>query len=390
MFCASCGKEVASGTRFCPSCGAGIPEANLTNAPAPSAAPERSVAAPNEGVPVKKPLSAWNGVLIGVGLLLLFLVLAALLGEAVKPLIGLVILGTSVWASIDSYQIRRRYTAKNTTAQPLGLFLFLLFLWIIFFPIYLVQRSRVLARFGHREGFQPPSGQQPASEEATGGTGQAIGRRSKVSKWVAPALAVLVIVDGALNPNVSATMKKHMAAEASWADVVKSLFDFSSAAAGQAPVWQTTEAQLAAAAAAAGPTPGIPVSVSGTYNMKGSTRNVGDNGQAQDQSRTGSLEIVEQPGGKIAFNLNAALVVDEASGNVHSGELDGEAEVHNGEAAYVHENENESPGKCGITMKFASDKIELKQEQSCGFGTGVDASGTYVKISSDVPKLAKQ
>jgi uncharacterized protein YecT (DUF1311 family) len=204
----------------------------------------------------KKPLSAWHGILIGVGLLLCILVLAAVLGDSARPLIGLAVLGTSVWASIDSYQIRSRYKAKGTTAQPLGLFLFMLLLWIIFFPIYLVQRSRVLARFGRSEDFQPPSNQQPTSEAATGGSGQSAGRRSAASKWVAPALAVLVIVDGAFNPNVSATMKRHMNADASWADVVKSLFDFSSAAAGQAPIWQTTEAQLAAANTTAGtPTP---------------------------------------------------------------------------------------------------------------------------------------
>jgi uncharacterized protein YecT (DUF1311 family) len=256
MFCASCGKEVASGVRFCPACGVGIAEPNLTSAPAPSVAPERSVATQDGSAAPKKPLSAWHGVLIGVGLLLCILVLAAVLGDSARPLIGLAVLGTSVWASIDSYQIRRRYKAKDTTAQPLGLFLFMLLLWIIFFPIYLVQRSRVLARFGRSEDFQPPSSQQPTSEAATGGSGQVAGRRSTASKWVAPALAVLVIVDGAFNPNVSSTMKKHMNADASWADVVKSLFDFSSAAAGQAPIWQTTEAQLAAANTTAGtPTP---------------------------------------------------------------------------------------------------------------------------------------
>jgi hypothetical protein len=39
-------------------------------------------------------------------------------------------------------------------------------------------------------------------------------------------------------------------------------------------------------------------------------------------------------------------------------------------------------------MKFAPDKIELEQTQRCGFGTGVDASGTYAKISSEVPNLS--
>jgi hypothetical protein len=220
MFCASCGKELTSGTRFCGECGTGISETPSTSAPA-----ERGLAATNESVPLKKALSAWQGVLIGLGLLVFFVVLAAALGESAGTLIGLTVLGTSVWASIDSYQIRRRYTAKNTTAHPLGLFLLLILLWIIVLPSYLVNRSRVLAKFGAGQPSDPPT--QKAASLSPAPDGAVF---SKASKWVGPVVAVLIIADGVLNPNASATMKRKLNADASWADVVKSLFTFKSSA----------------------------------------------------------------------------------------------------------------------------------------------------------------
>ncbi len=120
--------------------------------------------------------------------------------------------------------------------------------------------------------------------------------------------------------------------------------------------------------------------------MKGSTVNVADNGQQHEQPRTGLLRVVQQAGGKFNFVLNADLVIDETSGNVHTGELTGEAEVRNGEAVFAYDRGNYD--KCRIMMKFAPDKIELEQTQACGFGTGVDASGTYAKSSSEVPNLS--
>jgi hypothetical protein len=112
----------------------------------------------------------------------------------------------------------------------------------------------------------------------------------------------------------------------------------------------------------------ISAPISGTYRVKGSTVNVADNGQTQEQSRDGELEVIEQAGGKLNFAL--------------------EADLRNGEAVFAY-----NRGKydqCRITMKFTPDKIELEQMEVCGFGTGVDASGTYAKISSEVPNLPKE
>jgi hypothetical protein len=132
----------------------------------------------------------------------------------------------------------------------------------------------------------------------------------------------------------------------------------------------------------------ISAPISGTYRMKGSTVNVADSGQTQEQSREGELELVEQTGGKLNFALEADLVVDESNGDVHTGELTGEVEIRNGEAVFAY-----NRGKydqCRITMKFTPDNVELEQTQECGFGTGVDASGTYAKISSEVPHLPRE
>jgi hypothetical protein len=319
-----------------------------------------SVAATNEALPRRKPLSGWVGALIGVGLLLALIGLGYFGGELGDAVSGLFLLGSVIWACIDSYQIRRKYGTKDTTAHPMALAFMLVGLWIVIFPMYLVTRSRVLAKDGQTS---PP----PVAVEAKS-------HKRPFPVWV----AVLCVLGFVLLGSAALYMRSGSSVKG---------------------IWQTTDAQLAAANAAAGTpatqstgtmAPMNSVSTSGTYSMKGGTRNVADAGQTQGQTRTGSLEIVEQSGGKIAFILNAALVLDEASGSVHTGELAGEVEVRNGEAVYVHDDDQEATGKCKITMKLAADRIELKQEGECDFGTGVDASGTYVKISNEVPKLPTQ
>jgi hypothetical protein len=80
------------------------------------------------------------------------------------------------------------------------------------------------------------------------------------------------------------------------------------------------------------------------------------------------------------------LVADESSGDVDIGELTGEVEISSGEGVFAYN--RGMYDQCRIMMKFAPDKIELEQTQQCGFGTGVDASGTYAKISSEVPNLS--
>ena len=203
MFCPTCGKPLPAASRFCGECGAGIAEPSLTSASASSVAPERSVAVSNESVLKKKPLSAWQGVLIAAGLLVLLVCLGAVLGESAAPLAGLIVLGTTVWACIDSYQIRRLYKAKDTTAHPVGLFLCMTLLWIIIFPGYLVTRSRVLAKLKTVPLPVAPPAQQ-ASQSLSPPNAAEVGSLasySKPHKWLGPLIAVLIVVYGMVNPN---------------------------------------------------------------------------------------------------------------------------------------------------------------------------------------------
>jgi len=244
-----CGKPLVLGTRFCGECGAGIAETASTIVPVPPVEPERSVAATYESVLQKKPLSAWQGVMIAAGLLVLLVGLGAVLGESATPLAGLMVLGTTVWACIDSYRIRRLYKAKDTTAHPVGLFLCMTLLWIVIFPWYLVTRSGVLAKLGTVPlPVAPPA--QEASQSLSPPNADEIGpvvNYSKAYKWVGPLIAVLMVVYGMVNHNVSETFRKHLQADASWADVVKSFFTFRSGELSAATTVEAAAPQEAAA-----------------------------------------------------------------------------------------------------------------------------------------------
>jgi hypothetical protein len=210
-FCMTCGKPLVTGTRFCGTCGAGIAESSSSVAPVPSVAPVSSVAATSESVRVRKPISTWQGFLIAIGLFLPILCLGYFGGESVMPFVGLALLITVVWACIDSYQIRRQYGTKNTTAHPAALLFMLVGLWIVIFPIYLVTRSRVLA--------SDPRTPPPPSET------EIRKRPLRVAVIAACVVGFVVLGSGALYVSSGSSIKG---------------------------VWQTTDAQLAAANAAAG------------------------------------------------------------------------------------------------------------------------------------------
>jgi uncharacterized protein YecT (DUF1311 family) len=242
MYCSECGKTINPGVKFCGECGTLATEAGSGDGkPASSVVPDRSVVANRGGAEEsRKPLSAWQGVLIGVGILFLLVVLAAFMGESVQPLIGLLVLGTTVWACVDSYQIRQRYKAKDATEHPLGMFFALIFLWLICFPMYLVQRSRVLAKHANQSlplTFVDPDYSAPSTTS------------SGASKWIGPVFALLIICDGALNQNVSEAFNKKIHAGGSWADVLTSLIDFRSHNYSQAPLSDVANATAESEAA---------------------------------------------------------------------------------------------------------------------------------------------
>ena len=64
------------------------------------------------------------------------------------------------------------------------------------------------------------------------------------------------------------------------------------------------------------------------------------------------------------------------------GDIEGKSIVDSHGKAEYQENSEDFP-TCHVTMRFKEGTLELKQEGDCGFGYGVDANGTYERITSD-------
>jgi hypothetical protein len=161
-FCMMCGKPLVPGARFCPECGAVVAaETSSSAAPAPSVAPVSSVAPTNESAPPKKSLSAWQGVLIGIGLFLSSLLVGFIGGYTGNTVVStalavLIVLGTSAWGAFDSVQIRIREYKTALASHPVLLFVAMILLWVVIFPWYLVVRSKI--RAGCLERRERPKG----------------------------------------------------------------------------------------------------------------------------------------------------------------------------------------------------------------------------------------
>jgi hypothetical protein len=74
--------------------------------------------------------------------------LAAAIGATVatnrrEPLMVLAI-GTAIWAAIDSARLGL-HKHKGGSNSPVGVFLGVLILWFVFFPLYLITRARLKA-----------------------------------------------------------------------------------------------------------------------------------------------------------------------------------------------------------------------------------------------------
>jgi hypothetical protein len=96
--------------------------------------------------------------------------------------------------------------------------------------------------------------------------------------------------------------------------------------------------------------------VTGTYKMK--------NGEVR----------VQQTTGRIKFYVNATYQtnVGEVSGKLRS----------RGAASYADRDND-----CALAFKFASAKLVVSQDGSCGMGLNVSASGTYNRVSTAPPKF---
>ena len=90
--------------------------------------------------------------------------------------------------------------------------------------------------------------------------------------------------------------------------------------------------------------------------------------------QSGHLEILKLPNGSIKFLLN---VVNES--NFHLGEIEGEVHLNNGVAVYKHTDPQFEWMNCTLTITLKNTRAAVSQYGGCGFGTGVDADGTYMK-----------
>jgi uncharacterized protein len=99
-------------------------------------------------------------------------------------------------------------------------------------------------------------------------------------------------------------------------------------------------------------------SVTGTYKMK-----------------NGEVRVQQTANGRIKFSLNAAY-------QMNVGEVSGEAPLTASVASYADKDND-----CALSFKFASAKLVVSQDGTCGMGLNVSASGTYNRASSAAPKF---
>lgn len=81
-------------------------------------------------------MKTWQAVLVTLGIFFISLFLPPLFMVAV-------VLGTSIWAAIDSKEIHLHSYKSGIAMGPFVLFLACLLLWIVAFPWYLSVRYRI-------------------------------------------------------------------------------------------------------------------------------------------------------------------------------------------------------------------------------------------------------
>jgi hypothetical protein len=81
---------------------------------------------------------------ISLGLIVLLALLIAW-ERKLAPLVIATVLGTSIWATIDSFRIDLPAYKTPIALHPMVLFNLMYLLWVPLFPWYLVVRTRILA-----------------------------------------------------------------------------------------------------------------------------------------------------------------------------------------------------------------------------------------------------
>jgi membrane protein YdbS with pleckstrin-like domain len=85
-------------------------------------------------------MKTWIAILFTIGLLAADIVISALIRF---PLTWFMVLGTALWAAIDSKKIQLKRYKSGISYGPVVLFIAIAFLWIIGFPWYLAMRYKI-------------------------------------------------------------------------------------------------------------------------------------------------------------------------------------------------------------------------------------------------------
>ena len=86
-------------------------------------------------------MKTWIAILFTIGLFAACIAISTLIGF---NLTWIMVLGTALWAAIDSSKIQfKKYKSSITTVGPVILFFGIVVLWIVFFPWYLSMRYKI-------------------------------------------------------------------------------------------------------------------------------------------------------------------------------------------------------------------------------------------------------
>lgn len=127
MQCPFCKETIQEGAIKCRHCG------SMLNAP-PSGATSQGMNPPYQQ---KSFMPIWQSILIAVGILILALV------TKVNAVMYLVILGSAIWAAVDSSKLNISQYKSSFCKAPWQVAVGMLLLWIVIFPWYLTFRSKI-------------------------------------------------------------------------------------------------------------------------------------------------------------------------------------------------------------------------------------------------------